>query len=266
MAAQPVYRDADRDGEPAARSASPGGRRAGRGRRAEPAEQIIRPRGRAAAPSPRRRRPAAAAGATAIAALALLAAGCGTSGGGPAGGGSTAGASSTPRSPAATAGASSPAAATAAAAGAGCDQRPWRAAPVTVTRDVPVPPVPVITAVRAAQHPECGYDRLVLSVTGPLPGYAIRYATQVTADGSGAAISLPGRRYLLITMPDAQAHTASGAATVVRGVQRAGFPMLASWTVAGDFEGVVTIAVGLNDATSVRVGELPGRLYVDFRS
>jgi hypothetical protein len=123
----------------------------------------------------------------------------------------------------------------------------------------------VITAIRTASHPGCGYERLVLDITGPLPGYSIRYVSSVTADPSGRAITVPGNRFLLITMRPAQAHTQSGAPTMTRHSQVLGYPMLAGWAVTGDFEGVVTLAVGLHAATSIRVGELSGRLYIDFK-
>jgi hypothetical protein len=129
-----------------------------------------------------------------------------------------------------------------------------------------VPPVPVITAVRTAQHPECGYDRLVLDITGPVPGYTIKYVSQVTADPSGKSITVPGRRYLLLTLRQAQAHTGAGAATIPGRALVPSPVMLAGWALAGDFEGVVTVAIGLHAATSIRVGELPGRLYIDVRS
>jgi hypothetical protein len=187
----------------------------------------------------------------AVLALALgTAAACGSST--PAGGAATA--TATPSQPAST------------APGIGCDTGAWQTAPVTVSRRITVPPVPVITAVRTAAHPECGYDRIVLGVAGPVPGYTIRYVTQVSADPSGMAISMPGRRFLLLTLRPAQAHTGSGAATISRQVQVAGYPMLTSWAVAGDFEGVVTLALGLRDTASIRVGELPGRLYIDLKT
>jgi hypothetical protein len=202
-----------------------------------------------------------------ITALALAAvAGCGTSGapGAPA----TAIASGAP----ATTSAAPSVTATLASGGpsgasaAQCDSGPWRSVSITVTHQVTVPPVPVITAVRAAAHAECGYDRLVLDITGPVPGYAIRYADHVTADPSGAAIMIPGRRYLLITLKPAQAHTGPGAPSIPRQPQATGYPALAGWALAGDFEGVVTVGIGLQHSTVIRVGELPGRLYIDIRN
>jgi hypothetical protein len=42
--------------------------------------------------------------------------------------------------------------------------------------------------------------------------------------------------------------------------------MLKGYALAGDFEGVLTLALGLQAPTSIRVGELPGRLYIDLRA
>ena len=36
--------------------------------------------------------------------------------------------------------------------------------------------------------------------------------------------------------------------------------------LVGDFEGVVSLAIGLQGAARVRVGVLAGRLYIDFKS
>lgn len=152
------------------------------------------------------------------------------------------------------------------ATAAGCGTSAWQTAPVSVTRQVAVPPVPVVTAVRTARHPGCGYERLVLDISGPLPGYTIRYASTVTADPSGHAITVPGRHFLLITLRPAQAHTSSDAPTIIRHAQVVGYPMLTGWALASDFEGIVTLAVGLDAVTGIRIGELPGRLYIDFKA
>jgi hypothetical protein len=151
-------------------------------------------------------------------------------------------------------------------AAADCDTGTWRAAPVSVTRHVAVPPMPVITAIRTAAHADCGYDRIVLDITGPAPGYRIKHVTRVTADPSGKTITLPGRSDLLITLRPAQAHTDSGSPAVTRRVVIPGHPMLKGYVLAGDSEGVLTLALGLRSMTSIRVGEFPGRLYIDLRA
>jgi hypothetical protein len=189
----------------------------------------------------------------AIAALALAsAAGCGSSR--PAAGASPAvsGTSASPSGPAGT-------------TAAGCDTGSWRPGPISVHHAVAVPPVPVVAAVRVAQHPECGYDRLVVDLTGPVPSYDVRYVNRVVADASGKTITMPGQRFLLITLKPAQGHTAAGVPTLARQVQVPGYPALKSWVLAGDVEGVVRIAVGLPGQLSIRTGELAGRIYIDVK-
>jgi hypothetical protein len=153
----------------------------------------------------------------------------------------------------------------ASAATASCDKDPWRSGGVVVTHDVSAPPLPMITAVRVAQHPECGYDRIVLDVRGRIPGYSVQYVQHVIADASGEVITMPGTRFLVITVRPAQAHSDTGVPTIAVGVQAPAYPALASWVLAGDFEGVVKIALGLSGPASVRTGELPGHIYVDVR-
>lgn len=197
----------------------------------------------------------------AIAALALAsAAGCSSSG--PVAGASPAVNGPPTSSSASSSGSSSGPAGTTTA---GCDTSAWQTAPVAVQHDVPVPPVPVVAAVRVAKHPECGYDRLVVDINGKVPSYDVRYVGRVTADASGKTITMPGQRYLLITLKPAQGHTAAGTPTVARQVQLPGYPALQSWVLAGDAEGVVRIAVGLPGHVSIRTGELAGRIYVDVK-
>ncbi len=176
---------------------------------------------------------------------------------------------SAPGSPSASGSPSAPAAPVAASPGspaaAGCDTSPWATAPLAAAGHAAVPPVPVVRAVRTAAHPDCGYDRLVVDVSGALPGYSVRYVSAVVADPSGATISLPGQRYLLIALRTAQAHTDAGALTLSRQVHVVGYPALTSWVLAGDFEGVVRLGVGLSGTRPVRVSELPGRIVIDVR-
>jgi len=138
----------------------------------------------------------------------------------------------------------------------------WTSGPTTVRHDVPVPPVPRVTGVRSAQHPEAGYDRVVLDVAGKLPGYQVAYVDQPVEDGSGRPANVPGRRFLQIRLEPAQAHTDAGVATQPRAMI-VNYPMLRAWAITGDFEGVVTVVLGLDDVVGYRVGELSGRIYID---
>jgi hypothetical protein len=208
-----------------------------------------------------RRNRSVAALASTLAALALLtAAGCGTGTprqAGTAGPSPSAAASST--SPAATA----PASPSASASVTACDSLPWRQAPFTGQALTGTGTPAVVTGVRTAQHPECGYDRVVIDLTGGPVRYSVRYEARVIADASGQLISLPGAAYLLITIRPAQAHRDSGGATISREVHVTGYPQLRSWVISGDFEAVVSVALGLSHHSAVRVGALPGRLYID---
>jgi hypothetical protein len=128
--------------------------------------------------------------------------------------------------------------------------------PVTVARNVAVPPVPRMTAIRSAGHPDERYDRVVFDFVSVLPGYDIRYVDVVTADGSGLPVTVPGRYHLRLTFRPAQAHDEQGG-----GPERSmtlGLPMLKAYAITGDFEGVLTIVLGLDGAVGFRVVELPG--------
>jgi hypothetical protein len=142
----------------------------------------------------------------------------------------------------------------------------WTSGPLTVRHDVAVPPVPVLLRIRSAAHPDAGYDRIVFDFTGPLPGYTVRYVDQVREDPSDRPVTVPGRRFLLIVFTPAQAHTDAGVVTVTPRTARLDYPMLRGYAMAGDFEGYVSVALGLDDVVGYRVGELPGtpgRIYLD---
>jgi hypothetical protein len=139
----------------------------------------------------------------------------------------------------------------------------WPTGPVTVAHQPAVPPVPVVTGIRSAAHPEQGYDRIVFDIPGALPGYTAKYVTKVVADGSGNPIAVPGKSYLLVVLNPAQAHRADGGATV-SGVHALNLPEIKGYAVAGDYEGYVSIAIGVADKAGYRIGELSGRLYIDF--
>ena len=125
-----------------------------------------------------------------------------------------------------------------------------------------MPPVPRVVRIRAAAHSSEGFDRIVFDIQGRLPGYEVRYVPVVVADGSGKRLAMPGRRYLQIVLRPAQAHDDQGE-HAVSGRHDLDFPMLKGYVVAGDFEGVLTIALGLDDVVGYRVGELPGHIYID---
>lgn len=191
----------------------------------------------------------------AMLALAFGSAACGGGRTSSSGGQAPGSASTTPAAPASSRSGS--------ATAASCPSGQWQTGPVTVTRQLTVPPVPVATAITTGSHPDCRFDRLVISFSGSLPGYQASFVTSVIQDGSGKTISLPGSRYLVLALRPAQGHDDSGNATLPSQVSTAGYPMLGAYVVSGDFEGTLSIALGLAGGTKYRIGELPGRIYVD---
>src|SRR5690606_31274954 len=142
----------------------------------------------------------------------------------------------------------------------------WTSSPLVVDRTVPVPPVPRLIGIRSAPHSEDGYDRITFDFESVLPGYEVRYVDHPVEDGSGEPVIIDGRRYLQIVFRPAQAHDDSGSGSVTPRSATLNYPMLKAYAISGDFEGVVTVVLGLDDVVGFRVGELPGtpgRIYVD---
>jgi hypothetical protein len=147
--------------------------------------------------------------------------------------------------------------------------------PTTVTSSPftgTVPPVPVLVSVRVGAHPEGGYDRISLEFTGQAPGYRAGYIQQVVRDGSGATVSLSGSAFLQLTFTSAQAHDANGNSTLnptPTNPVTVGYPELRSYVLNGDFEGTVSVALGLAAQHGFHVSELTKSptdhvIYVDI--
>lgn len=142
----------------------------------------------------------------------------------------------------------------------------WTSGPVTVDRVATGPSIPRVIGVRTGSHPDKGYDRIVFDIEGELPGYTIGYVDEVRQDGSGHLVEVPGRRSLLVTFYLAHAHNDHGEALISQPERRLDYPMMRGYVLVSDFEGYVSVAVGLDDVVGFRVGELPGdpgRIYVD---
>lgn len=135
-----------------------------------------------------------------------------------------------------------------------------------------VPPVPELTSIRVGAHPEGGYDRISLEFTGQAPGFRAGYVAQVVRDGSGAPVSLPGSAFLQLTFSSAQAHDDSGNPTLNPSPTNpvsVNFPELRSYVLNGDFEGTVSVALGLAARDGFHVSELAKSptdhvIYVDI--
>lgn len=128
-----------------------------------------------------------------------------------------------------------------------------------------------LTDVRVARHE--GFDRIVFSFAGELPGYTIEYVKPpILSDGAGEPVAVAGRHFVQARMNPASGvdlsdpelrvvytgpARVSGDTAIVREVVR-----------TGDFEAYLTWAVGLEDKVDFRVSKLsnPSRLALDFRN
>lgn len=132
--------------------------------------------------------------------------------------------------------------------------------PVVVTHSPSVPPVPVLTNIRVGVH--TGFDRVVFDFTGELPGYTVKFVDVAIADGSGKSVDVPGRKLLQVTFKPANAHREDGISTITQRTVY-NYPSVRSVVLTGDFEGVVSVVIGVVDDNPVTVKELSGRVYID---
>lgn len=138
----------------------------------------------------------------------------------------------------------------------------WDTAPAHVTRQVT--PIPHVVNLRVGEH--ATYDRVVLDLTGQIPGYDVRYVSELRYDGSGEQVPLKGTRFIAVRVTPASAHDAQGH-SVYRGPQLTQYamPMLRGVAFTGDYEGHVSFGLALSHQDTFRVFELhsPNRLVID---
>jgi hypothetical protein len=135
----------------------------------------------------------------------------------------------------------------------------WPTAAISSPFAGSVPPVPELVSIRVGTHPEGGYDRISIEFSGQAPGYRVGYVQQVVRDGSGAAVSMPGSAFLQLKFNEAQAYDANGNSTITprpTNPVTVGYPELRSYVLNGDFEGYVSVALGLNAPNGFHVSEL----------
>jgi hypothetical protein len=131
----------------------------------------------------------------------------------------------------------------------------WPTDDVSMAFSGTVPPVPTVVGLRVGTHPTAGYDRVAVEFD-VLPGYEIGYREDIVYDGSGEPVDLPGQAFIQLLFTPAQAHDDEGNSTLesppVEPVE-VGFTALQSYVLNGDFEGYVSIALGLTGETGYRV-------------
>jgi hypothetical protein len=134
-----------------------------------------------------------------------------------------------------------------------------------------VPTVPTLVDLRIGTHPEDGYDRVAFEFDA-LPGYRIGYQPRIVYDATGETVDLPGATSIQLVFNPAQAHDDEGNPTLesppVEPVE-VGYPALEAYVLNGDFEGYLSIALGLNAEAGFRVGRFTAEngnnvIYIDL--
>ena len=118
-----------------------------------------------------------------------------------------------------------------------------------------------------------GYDRVVFEFRGDgVPGYRVQYMDPpLKEDGSGNVVQIDGNAFVVVRMEPASGfdlNTGEGE-LVYKGPRRLpGASVVQEVVRTGDFEAVLTWAVGLEEKVDFRVLTLssPSRLVVDFRN
>jgi hypothetical protein len=134
--------------------------------------------------------------------------------------------------------------------------------------------IALLEDVAVARHE--GYDRVVLRFRNGLPGYRVEYVEPpLHEDGSGARVRIEGSAFVLVRLEPASGFDLSTGEgeLVYDGPRRiagsdVGTSIVREVVRTGDFEAVLSWAVGLQDRVDFRVLTLDGppRLVVDFRN
>jgi hypothetical protein len=139
-----------------------------------------------------------------------------------------------------------------------------------VTGEAQVPETALLERVAVAGHD--GYDRVVFQFKNGLPGYRVEYVEPpLREDGSGNLVELEGEYFVVVRMEPASGFDLSvpEGELVYTGPRRIvgdGTSVVREIVRTGDFEAVLTWAIGLDLVRSFRVLTLenPARIVVDF--
>jgi hypothetical protein len=119
--------------------------------------------------------------------------------------------------------------------------------------------LPVLTSVKARHVGNA--DRVVFGFTGGVPTTVqATWVSTLVHDGSGLPVRVAGTKVLSVVMNGAQAHDQGG--STVRNRTAFGLPNVITAVAAGDFEGVVTFGLGVQQQTSFQVSTQAHRVVV----
>ena len=125
--------------------------------------------------------------------------------------------------------------------------------------------LPTLTSVQA-QHVG-KVDRVTFGFANGLPrDVQLRWVDTLRHDGSGLPVRVAGTKVLAVFFNGATNHDANGATTRTRTAYA--LPNVVTSVGAGDFEGTVTVGLGVQKRTSYKVTKLqnPDRVVVDVRA
>jgi hypothetical protein len=121
-----------------------------------------------------------------------------------------------------------------------------------------------------------GFDRVVFEFENGLPGYRVEYVQPpLKEDGSGNVVPLDGEAFVVVRMEPASGFdlTTNEGELVYKGPRRiegssAGTSVVRELARTGDFEAVLSWAVGLRERVPFRIttAQSPARLVVDFKN
>lgn len=125
--------------------------------------------------------------------------------------------------------------------------------------------MPKLIAISVGDHPALGgerhFNRMSFTFTTAFPGYQVSYTDALTSDPAGKPVTLPGDGVLKITFRQAQAHTDQGSSSIQsEPPARLGLTRMTSWAQAGDFEGLLTVGVGISWPDPHSNAEIPIRI------
>jgi hypothetical protein len=120
--------------------------------------------------------------------------------------------------------------------------------------------------VRTGEHAD--FDRITFEFSGGIPGYAVRYVEPpIVYDPRGDEMEIDGSAFIVVRMERAAGYDPNTGVETYTGPLElpTGLPMLLEAERVGDFEAVLSWALGLSAESDFRVTTLedPPRLVVD---